>query len=168
MRHWAESCVGSWCVSAPSLRHLGPRSLIITGILLHRDLWLLAPFLTYRVFAAAKVFTFFFQNPLLPFVNSWFWHCLLFLKDSKTLNFSMFMYRRTSCDLLPNGWFCLMCCNKFINVTLQPKWWKQENLKHGIVLILAAMKKVSSIPTTPCAFCFSLRDQREDTRNWDV
>lgn len=86
----------------------------------------------------------------------------------QTLNFPMFMYRRTACDLLPNGWFCLMCCNKFINVTLQPKWWKQENLKHRILLILAAMKKVSSIPTTPCAFCFSLRDQREDTRNWDV
>lgn len=104
---WAESCVGSCCVTAPNLRCLGLRSVGILGILdihLHAGLRVLAS-LTSRIFPPTKLFTF-FQRPLLPFENSQF----LFLKAPKPLVFQykLSRYRSTTCDQLPNWWFCLV------------------------------------------------------------
>lgn len=80
MRHWAESCVGSWCL------------LPVSGtwdrgdwapLVLFAESVAFSTFLADRVFSAAKVFAASISNPLLPFGNSCFWHCLLSLKGSK-------------------------------------------------------------------------------------
>lgn len=65
---------------APSSSHMGPRSLSIPS---PQRFVTFSNFSHDRFFPAEKIFTFFFQNPLLPFGNSWFWLSLIFLEDSK-------------------------------------------------------------------------------------
>lgn len=124
-------------MSAPSLRHLGLRSQSIPS---PQRFVTFSNFSHDRVFAAEKDFTFFFQNPLLPFGRSQFWHCLLFLENSK-FNFPMCMYRSTACAQLDGSLPCVFIIWTILDL---PFLFSQDAVKiyNGIVSLAASKWKI--------------------------